>query len=1227
MKRPISSLEGEDEDSSLALVRQEILWHVIQATALPSTMPRASLVEDASKLLHEFLVQRGRAPLDNSNGGDKGEFLVILVGAMTDEFTQNLIALPDHGRVAKNTRQKLEDTARRFLIDEESVSGAWALALLLASLSVGHEPSHAAARSVASAMASVIEQKSIFAKVPPAMVPSMVESLLQKGMELQLDRQPVHLDLHVVGAWARSFRADSSHYAPLSNTTANLIRHLLLLDKNDGNDDDASLNSDAEERARKKVRLAGALTLATQIAPWDDLSPLLLIEEAIPSDLWYGAERICESLIGWQENRPSASSARKSVQRLIDLAMEGKQYRRADTFATKFFAYGGDEQYLDARFYHACDTISRLIQKHAFPIIERQVERVDNAMQEAPPVEGSGVDRSADIRAFTFIQLGEHGHMDVAKRLSDLWKMDHAFDEEALVEMAKAKKRKYLQWEDALPEHDVPEVLSTPEQLMKSFLNANFCDETVERVYGFDVEWGDDSKGAALLQIATTEKVALVDIPALSMTQNGTDALELTVGKLFESPNTLIVGFSCRQDMARLQSSPCARSRHWLGKTQGVVDVQKMIEKEGVPSLRGLGLSKACEHFLGKPLDKSEQCSFWSARPLTKEQRVYAALDAWTCAVLYERVHDATCAATNDDTPLSRVTSNTSVSGHRSSSLAARSGSFLGLCMVLVCLVLFPGIQAFSTHGIPRNKLERYSTLPRFESTSSSQERTKADASKTTPEKPPETKRTLYDVLQAHPGMTRTELKKQYVKLARKSHPDALRQNQDKVESDLDFTEIAAAWEILSDAKQRKRYDRSLQAEEFSRQVESWAGQALEQAVPVAQAFGRVAVPFLRKTAAGTVAGVAAAANAYSKAAQAEEARAMSIKTTADAVEEKNEVASPGVAQGKERKGLFGKYAETTNTTDTEIQSNNPSQSSPTTHAKSRRDYGNNLDGSSLVEKSQGLEKRAAQQSQEASAVKEQLEQVRERRLRLALHTPHSGLTSSEASILLEDLNQTVADRLSPLDRAMLRHTVLEEIESLTRIEGSFVSAQKADTQAQDVYRDAVQERVKNVEALSQAIEEEDAARRAWVAAQERVQNSRKDLVDTTRALAQAEIQAKKSDYELELQQMQLDKQAEKVRKALVQKETQARQAKEQELLTQQDLQESRSDDASRTLLDETWYYPDDDSPERIAELRELKDEEERLLEDLFRLDAMAARLMSRSGKLQQKAQDLERQQ
>lgn len=49
------------------------------------------------------------------------------------------------------------------------------------------------------------------------------------------------------------------------------------------------------------------------------------------------------------------------------------------------------------------------------------------------------------------------------------------------------------------------------------------------------------------------------------------------------------------------------------------------------------GLSFICEKLLGRPLDKTEQCSVWDRRPLRCLQLRYAAMDAYCMLLLYEK--------------------------------------------------------------------------------------------------------------------------------------------------------------------------------------------------------------------------------------------------------------------------------------------------------------------------------------------------------------------------------------------------------------------------------------------------------------------------------------------------------------------------------------------------------------------------------------------------------------
>jgi len=133
-------------------------------------------------------------------------------------------------------------------------------------------------------------------------------------------------------------------------------------------------------------------------------------------------------------------------------------------------------------------------------------------------------------------------------------------------------------------------------------------------------------------------------------------------------------------------------------------------------------------------------------------------------------------------------------------------------------------------------------------------------------------KRTLYDVLRCPPDATRDELKRSYAALARVSHPDAvlggggIDATGGPADDVVDFNEIAVAWRVLSDAKSRKRYDRSLQAERFTEEVAEIADQMTDEMLrPVVRAVGRVAVPFAMKTAKTAAAGLKAVGDGLGK--------------------------------------------------------------------------------------------------------------------------------------------------------------------------------------------------------------------------------------------------------------------------------------------------------------------------------------------------------------------------
>jgi len=112
--------------------------------------------------------------------------------------------------------------------------------------------------------------------------------------------------------------------------------------------------------------------------------------------------------------------------------------------------------------------------------------------------------------------------------------------------------------------------------------------------------------------------------------------------------------------------------------------------------------------------------------------------------------------------------------------------------------------------------------------------------------------------LGASPKDTQEQLKIRYQTLAKKLHPDS-NPDRDVINYYYSLPEINAAWEVLKDPAERKRYDRSLQTKEITEGIESFVTMGIES-------FVTTGIPFLKKTAATTAAAVDASTKAAKEA-------------------------------------------------------------------------------------------------------------------------------------------------------------------------------------------------------------------------------------------------------------------------------------------------------------------------------------------------------------------------
>lgn len=620
-----------------------------------------NLSEEASKLLEELAyraannMERGVGDVETQKE-ENDDNALAKNGLQAARFLRELMSY--HGPAKGKGRKALISTIS-FMIDEQSPAKILAVVTVVAALALPRSSNHPVLddddhRSVSRAAVSGLlpngryqKNKNDFNEITSsardnfggeavlALIGVVASASPTNGSPTNGEREVV-IDLHIVTSLTRAFVSDRT---PLASTCAACIRQTLSLEDKKFAEEISSQRAEVD-----KLDVTGALGLASELGPWSKISPVRLVEIAMDKYLWHAAERLCESAVKF--NSPDSHEA---VHTLIDGLSERHMYRQSDVIATAFYDNGGRSRYAEARCMHACETIAKVVMRRQFPILERQVGRVDKAFERVRKDNvGDEVDDnengSEEVRVFALTKLREVNEHDAAHKLAQMWDMEYWYNENDSQKFIQARLERYIQWNDFFLDEssEIPEVLSSPDDLTESF---NELVQTVESslpVIGFDAEWGEDCKGVALLQLSTVEKAILIDVPALLRSVEGCDALEKTVGDLFAgriSKTTSIVaaGFSCREDISRLRASIGVRSSHWFTSTESFLDTKPIIA-EDKPKLKNLGLSRVCEHYLGKPLDKAEQCSLWERRPLSTSQRTYAALDAWAVAAICSKL-------------------------------------------------------------------------------------------------------------------------------------------------------------------------------------------------------------------------------------------------------------------------------------------------------------------------------------------------------------------------------------------------------------------------------------------------------------------------------------------------------------------------------------------------------------------------------------------------------------
>lgn len=126
----------------------------------------------------------------------------------------------------------------------------------------------------------------------------------------------------------------------------------------------------------------------------------------------------------------------------------------------------------------------------------------------------------------------------------------------------------------------------------------------------------------ALLQISTLEKCYLFRLNKIGLTPSLID--------LLTNSKILKIGLSLKDDLMMLHKrSPF--------KEKGCIDLQHVVGDFGIEDR---SLQKIHANLFSQKISKAQRLSNWEAETLQPAQQKYAAIDAWSCLVIYNRLQE-----------------------------------------------------------------------------------------------------------------------------------------------------------------------------------------------------------------------------------------------------------------------------------------------------------------------------------------------------------------------------------------------------------------------------------------------------------------------------------------------------------------------------------------------------------------------------------------------------------
>lgn len=391
------------------------------------------------------------------------------------------------------------------------------------------------------------------------------------------------------------------------------------------------------------------------------------------------------------------------------------------------------------------------------------------------------------------------------------------------------------------------------------------------------------------------------------------------------------------------------------------------------------------------------------------------------------------------------------------------------------------------------NKRQIYSSFADDESFNNNEGNQSTTSTKRRKKKPRLPEKNLYDILGANQSMSRQDIKRQYITLAKEFHPDSA--GPEYVDR---FDEIARAWDVLSDTTARRAYDRELAAEKFKDDIVQRANAVATEYGPAARAFYEdFALPFLRRTATTTMAGWSVIADEGER-----------PRNNADG----NSNVAPSPPPPADLGQTFQRVIE------------------------AGRNATRQIDAIELQEKSEELRLRADETRAESLEVLERLSAIKSERLHLTVHTSSADFTSVEALQFLDGFNalgqETLMDKMP-----FFRHPITDDIDAF--------SAAEADLEQRENEKLEVD---REVQARREALEEAEHQAQYALMEEERIlrmlEEAQQNVADTQQVVAEAQLLVTSLNPSIRMAEQNLSKaknfvkrKRDVVRKALKRKE------------------------------------------------------------------------------------------